>query len=51
VKRVDVPGINHLLVSATTGEVDEYARVADKTISAHVPAAIAGWLKEVWARK
>lgn len=51
VKRVDLPGLNHLLVQATTGEVDEYGRVPDKTISAQVPAAIAGWLKDVWARK
>ncbi len=50
VKRVDVPGINHLLVPATTGEVDEYAALPDKMIGNQVPAAIAGWLKGLWAR-
>ena len=42
---VRVPGINHLLVPATTGEADEYARLPDKHISAAVPQAIAAWLQ------
>jgi hypothetical protein len=43
---VRVPGINHLLVPATTGEADEYARLPDKHISSAVPQAIAAWLQK-----
>ena len=31
---VKVPGVNHLLVPAKTGEVDEYGALPDKKISA-----------------
>ena len=41
-----VPGVNHLLVPATTGEVDEYALLPDKKVSAAATAAIAAWLKK-----
>jgi hypothetical protein len=41
---VKLPGINHLLVSATTGEVDEYARLPSRTISPDVAKKIAEWL-------
>lgn len=51
VQRIELPGLNHLFVNATTGEVDEYGGVADKTVSSQVPAAMASWLKETWARK
>ena len=44
-----VPGINHLLVSAMTGEVDEYASLKDKTVSPAVTNAIANWLKSTFA--
>ena len=37
-------GINHLLVSATTGEVDEYARLAGETVSPELISAIIDWL-------
>jgi pimeloyl-ACP methyl ester carboxylesterase len=43
---VKVPGINHLLVPATTGEVDEYATLPDKHISPAVSTAVADWLKK-----
>jgi pimeloyl-ACP methyl ester carboxylesterase len=43
---VKVPGINHLLVPAKTGEVDEYARLEDKHVSPAVTQAIATWLKK-----
>ena len=33
VEVVKVPGVNHLLVPATTGEVDEYASLPDKHVS------------------
>ena len=41
---VKVPGINHLLVKATTGEVDEYGSLPDKQVSPVVTQAIAAWL-------
>jgi pimeloyl-ACP methyl ester carboxylesterase len=41
-----VPGVNHLLVPATTGEVDEYSRLTDKQISPAVSSAIVTWLKK-----
>jgi pimeloyl-ACP methyl ester carboxylesterase len=43
---VKVPGINHLLVPATTGEVDEYATLPDKHISPAVSTAVVDWLKK-----
>jgi uncharacterized protein len=42
---VKVEGVNHLLVPAVTGEVDEYASLKDKTVSPVVIGAIANWLK------
>jgi uncharacterized protein len=42
---VKVEGVNHLLVPAVTGELDEYASLKDKTISPNVISAIANWLK------
>jgi pimeloyl-ACP methyl ester carboxylesterase len=43
---VKVPGINHLLVPATTGDVDEYSTLADKHVSPAVPQAIVTWLQK-----
>jgi pimeloyl-ACP methyl ester carboxylesterase len=43
---VRVPGVNHLLVPARTGEVDEYASLPDKQVSASVTQAIVEWLKK-----
>ena len=42
---VRIPGINHLLVPATTGEVDEYGRLTGAQITPAVPQAIASWLQ------
>ena len=42
---VVVPGINHLLVPAKTGEVAEYPTLTDRTISPEVTSKIADWLK------
>jgi uncharacterized protein len=39
-----VPGINHLLVPANTGEAGEYGTLADKTVSPVVGERIAEWL-------
>jgi uncharacterized protein len=44
---VRVPGINHLLVPATTGEIDEYAKLPDKHISPAISQAIAAWLQKI----
>ena len=52
--RVDVariPGVNHLLVPATTGEVDEYARLSSATISKDVIASLTSWLGQTLAAK
>ena len=43
---VHLPGVNHLLVPATTGEVSEYATLPDKTVTPAVATAIAEWLKK-----
>lgn len=39
-----LPGLNHLLVPAKTGEMSEYTSLAGSRISPDVAAAIAGWL-------
>ena len=46
VEIVKVPGVNHLLVPATTGEADEYASLPDKTISPAVSGPIVTWLQK-----
>ena len=43
---VRLPGINHLLVSATTGEVDEYRSLRDRPVSPDVGNAIAEWFQK-----
>ena len=40
VEMVKVPGVNHLLVPAKTGEVDEYGTLQDKQVSPAVTEAI-----------
>jgi uncharacterized protein len=45
VEAVHLPGVNHLLAKATTGEVQEYAQLTQKTITPDVAATIAEWLK------
>ena len=46
VEVVHLPGVNHLLVPATTGEVKEYAELKQKAISPDVAATIVSWLKK-----
>jgi len=41
-----VDGINHLLVPAVTGEVDEYASLQDRTVSPGLISTLVGWLKD-----
>jgi pimeloyl-ACP methyl ester carboxylesterase len=44
VEVVHVPGVNHLLVEATTGEVQEYPTLAGRNVSATVITTISDWL-------
>jgi pimeloyl-ACP methyl ester carboxylesterase len=50
-RKVIVPGVNHLLVPAKTGEVDEYASLGGSSVSPEVISAIADWLKSVLTTK
>jgi pimeloyl-ACP methyl ester carboxylesterase len=43
---VRVPGVNHLLVPAKSGEVDEYRDLPDKHVSPLVTQALVEWLKK-----
>ena len=43
-KKVVLPGLNHLLVPATTGEISEYVSLPVRTISPDVAKSIANWL-------
>ena len=45
VEVVHLPGVNHLLVPAKTGEVSEYGSLESKTISPEVARRIAAFLK------
>ena len=46
VEVVHIPGINHLLVPATTGEVSEYPDLKEHTVSSRVTQAITEWIKK-----
>ncbi len=46
VEVVHLPGINHLLVPATTGEVSEYPTLEARTITPDVASTIAKWIKK-----
>jgi hypothetical protein len=46
-----VPGINHLLVPAKTGEVAEYASLSDAEVAPAVPAGIGAWLAKTLGQK
>jgi hypothetical protein len=46
VEVVKVPGVNHLLVPAVTGEVSEYAMLTGKQVGAAVTSPIAMWLQK-----
>ncbi len=46
VRLVKLPGVNHLLIPARTGEIDEYARLTDRTVSPELTSAVGSWLKE-----
>ncbi len=42
---VKLPGINHLLVPAKTGEVSEYGTLDDRSVSPEVARVVAAWLE------
>jgi len=46
VEVVHLPGINHLLVPATTGDVQEYPVLKEKTVTQAVSASMIEWLKK-----
>ena len=48
---VKIPGINHLLVPAVTGETEDTRRLADRTVSPGATSAIGAWLKEALKAK
>jgi alpha-beta hydrolase superfamily lysophospholipase len=50
VQVVKIPGVNHLLLPATTGEIDEYASLRDQQVSPAVSTAVAGWIQSVFRR-
>ena len=45
VEVLHLPGINHLLVPAKTGDVSEYVSLADKNVTPEVAKAIVDWLR------
>jgi pimeloyl-ACP methyl ester carboxylesterase len=49
VQAVKVPGVNHLLVPSTTGEVEEYASLPDKHVSQAIITAVVSWLQHTLA--
>jgi fermentation-respiration switch protein FrsA (DUF1100 family) len=50
-KVVKVPGINHLLVPAKSGEFEEYGQLTDHTVSPAVGEAIVSWLNTTFGRR
>jgi dipeptidyl aminopeptidase/acylaminoacyl peptidase len=48
---VTVRGVNHLLVPAITGDVEEYLNLTDRTVSADVRNAVTGWLTKTFAAR
>jgi uncharacterized protein len=48
---VKVPGVNHLLVPAKTGEYEEYATLGSAQVSPAVATAVASWLQKTFAAR
>ena len=46
VEVVKIPGVNHLMVPATTGEADEYATLKTKQSSPGVASSAVAWLQK-----
>jgi pimeloyl-ACP methyl ester carboxylesterase len=45
VEALHLPGINHLLVPAKTGDVSEYVSLTDKNVTPSIAKAIVDWLR------
>jgi pimeloyl-ACP methyl ester carboxylesterase len=50
VEVVKIPGVNHLLLRAMTGEMEEYAILPEKHISPDVPNVLTTWLLKTLRR-
>jgi len=50
-RKIVVKGVNHVLVPAVTGNVEEYATLADRNVSKDVTAGIIQWLHDMMAAK
>jgi hypothetical protein len=48
VETIKVPDVNHLLATATTGEVEEYSRLPEKHVSPAVTQALVAWLRKAF---
>ena len=46
---VKVPLVNHLLVTATTGETDEYTSLKERHVHPGVTQAVVDWLRKIFA--
>ena len=44
IQLVKMPGINHLMLRATTGGVEEYSRLSDKNVASEVISVLTDWL-------
>jgi uncharacterized protein len=49
VELTQVPSVNHLLLAASTGLVEEYSRLTEKQINPAVTSAITSWLGKTFA--
>jgi fermentation-respiration switch protein FrsA (DUF1100 family) len=45
---VTVRGVNHLLVPAVTGEVEEYGTLPNRSVSGDVTMAVSDWLTKTF---
>ena len=45
---VKLPGLNHLFVTATTGEADEYPSLPDKHVNPAATRALVSWLQKTF---
>jgi alpha-beta hydrolase superfamily lysophospholipase len=46
---VRLPGVNHLMLPATTGEIEEYGTLPDREFSPAASAAVVDWLRKTFS--
>jgi uncharacterized protein len=51
VRLVKLPGVNHLLIPARTGEIDEYDKLTDRTVSRNLTSSVGSWLSDAMKAK